>query len=478
MTFVLVFSSTVKTADSRLFRVTLLSLSGLHCQHNSMEMGPPTSEEADKTTSILHASKSESNLCSFNTASSSLSNATSMQTMANENLEDMVTSTPAPNNDDHDFQTPRRGIIFSRSSGSSSNGRRHKLVRTSSEISSRTTPSSGPRINPFDSHLSVDRLHLPTCSPSVFSIVVSPSQEAASGSGSKFWSLDQQARLFPAQISDDSPWKQESALSRLDQEDKTQEAIDYYFKRNHNITTPEDVPVMTVKSFQERSRLMDNVGNSPNLTANTETNNDEEKGNAGKNNSNASSNVSYEQSQQCRSTQTCLTLPPILPPEVESVLAKYGLKDEKEDVGIRILAPSGVLWGTRRVSGEGVSNISNSTLRRKLFAGMIPDDEDILDSDEENTNDDDIDMKALGANKENCESTAMMISPGKIMMTPNAQRIPSPNKSVSQYFFIPKFYVKLICLLFQLSWSLSPVSRNKRPNSRTTPLGSSTPSKS
>ena len=34
--------------------------------------------------------------------------------------------------------------------------------------------------------------------------------------------------------------------------------------------------------------------------------------------------------------------------------------------------------------------------------------------------------------KENCESTAMVISPGKIIMTPkNNGIIPSPNKSVS-----------------------------------------------
>jgi hypothetical protein len=49
----------------------------------------------------------------------------------------------------------------------------------------------------------------------------------------RFWSVDQQAHLFPAQISDDSPWKQE-AISRLDPEaeNQTQEAIDLYFSRH------------------------------------------------------------------------------------------------------------------------------------------------------------------------------------------------------------------------------------------------------
>ena len=45
--------------------------------------------------------------------------------------------------------------------------------------------------------------------------------------------MDQQARLFPAQISDDSPYKQET-ISRLDPEaeNRTQEAIDMYFSRH------------------------------------------------------------------------------------------------------------------------------------------------------------------------------------------------------------------------------------------------------
>ena len=86
----------------------------------------------------------------------------------------------------------------------------------------------------------------------------SPSQEMVStASSGKFWSLDQQARLFPAQISDDSPWKQEAATSRLDKdtENRTQEALDLYFSRHHNVTTPEDVPLITASSLQNRSDI-------------------------------------------------------------------------------------------------------------------------------------------------------------------------------------------------------------------------------
>ena len=136
---------------------------------------------------------------------------------------------------------------------------------------------------------------------------------------------------------------------------------------------------------------------------------------------------------------------------------KYGLVNSttSSDDEIRTLAPSSIAWGKRNTS-EG--NISNSTLRRKLFAGNIHDDEDDDDTHNEDDFDDDNDFtdiktsKVLTENKENFESTAMVISPGKIMMTPNAQRIPSsPNKSVSNHLILSQLFVikdhASICIL-------------------------------
>merc|ERR1711976_983179 len=109
------------------------------------------------------------------------------------------------------------------------------------------------------------------------------------------------------------------------------------------------------------------------------------------------------------------------------------------------------------VREESQSNMSNSTLRRKLFAGMIGDDETFdSEEEEEDSNERRYDMEDNNDEqnkenvnlKENCESTAMIVSPGKVIMTPTSQRIPSPNKS--------------------LSWSLSPVSRKKSPIDRGT----------
>lgn len=451
-----------------------------------MEMGPPpnediTQDQTHPSSLLLHASKSESNLFSFhsdpNSRTCSLNTANSIHGISGikTKIEEMVTSTPqAPSgpsaqNDDEKFRTPQRGMcIFPRSSNNSSSATSSgkKLMRSRSEIT--RTPSSGMRHNPFDSQISVDRLALPTCSPSVFSIVVSPGTEESSCSG-QFWSLDQQARLFPAQISDDSPWKQEAMISKQkmdpELEDKTQEAIDLYFSQHHKVTSPEEVLPISYGASQ-RSMLMESVGNSPDL-ANENSRTDkhsrmdigEEKGNSNSS-SEANSLVINDSGQVNQNTQTWLSFPSQLPPDVEEMLLKYGLIEQLPTEGVKILEASSRPWTSKPNIVREESNISNSTLRRKLFAAMIP-DEDLADESESDIEENDVKsptQSELFKNTPICESTAMVISPGKVIMTPTSQRIPSPNKS--------------------LSWSLSPVSRKKRPNARTaTPLGSSTPSR-
>ena len=176
------------------------------------------------------------------------------------------------------------------------------------------------------------------------------------------------------------------------------------------------------------------LGNSPDFTTSAISENVQDD----KSDSSGCTSINYDQGQTCRSTQTSLSFPTVLPADLENMLMKYGLVNSttSSDEEIRTLAPSSIAWGKRNTS-EG--NISNSTLRRKLFAGNIHDD---YDDDDNTHNEDDFDddndftdiktSKVLTENKENFESTAMVISPGKIMMTPNAQRIPSsPNKSVS-----------------------------------------------
>ena len=96
-------------------------------------------------------------------------------------------------------------------------------------------------------------------------------------SSGRFWSVDQQAMLFPAQISEDSPWKQETATSRLDPEteNKTQEAIDLYFSQHHKVTSPENdttAGISQIVAINERSvAAMDEsvLGGSPGMVTNS-----------------------------------------------------------------------------------------------------------------------------------------------------------------------------------------------------------------
>ena len=83
--------------------------------------------------------------------------------------------------------------------------------------------------------------------------------------------------LFPAQISEDSPWKQETATSRLDPEteNKTQEAIDLYFSHHHKVTSPENdttAGISQIVAINERSvAAMDEsvLGGSPGMVTNS-----------------------------------------------------------------------------------------------------------------------------------------------------------------------------------------------------------------
>ena len=234
--------------------------------------------------------------------------------------------------------------------------------------------------------------------------------------------------MFPAHISDDSPWKQEASSKKLDPEleEKTQEAIDLYFSQHHTITTPEDV---IPKSFaaSQRSMLIDSVGNSPNFANDPSRDSQRmEEDQKVENSSSESNSLVTESNQISQSVQTWLSFPPILPTELETVLGKYGITDQSPDEGIKIICPSSKPWSSRPniVREESQSNMSNSTLRRKLFAGMIGDDEtfDSEEEEEEDGNerrndmeDDNDEQNKENVNlKENCESTAMIVSPGKV----------------------------------------------------------------
>ena len=300
----------------------------------------------------------------------------------------------APAGQDKLFKTPKRREVVeegtpasSRSSGSSlrtpsSGGRRS--TRTPSST------SSGTRWNPFDSY---DRLHQPTLSPGVFATVLSPSQDHQEQSGRsfirissilllyflfsrlyfrRFWSIEQQADMFPTDISDESPLKQ-SLYQRhhsRDLEERTQEQLELYFKETHAVTSPPDLPPTGP------------------LLAETPSSRD----------------ASYSQADRravTAATQTTLTLPPALPEHLEALLRQFCTYQESEE------PPPAAL--------------SNSTLRRKLFeaAGHLTDSEGSCSS------------RSPSPDSAPCSPGGPGVTPGRVIHTPSAAWSSSPVRRCS-----------------------------------------------
>ena len=243
--------------------------------------------------------------------------------------------------------------MFSGSSRTPSSGSRTPSSKgTRTPCSGSSAWSSGIRYNPFESNQTADHLHLPTVSPRVFAVVASPSDETMNG---RFWSIEQQAELYPAPISDDSPYKQ-SILHRHyshETESKAQEQIELYFSNYHDVTSPPDLPptgplILDSPADKDASYTLPDSGKTS------------------------------------KWTQTCITLPPILPAPVEHVLRQYNFITDVY---------------------EEQNNLSNSTLRRKLFNVDMYSDLD--------------DSQRQSSSEEEDESSPFKVmTPGKVMRTP------------------------------------------------------------
>ena len=173
-----------------------------------------------------------------------------------------------------------------------------------------------------------------------------------------------------------------------------------------------------------------------------------------------------------------MSLPPLLPTEVEEVLAKFYTFTQSQDNSSPVLAgnclPSSTAGAANKqqqnmksfsripflsaaavaASADGGNDNSNSSLRRKLFDG------DNMDDDEEESDPDEASSPTPGP----------MMTPGAVMLTPKG-----PGSGQQAPFSSPG-----------LTWSVSPVTRKaKKPSPRTPaapdPVGppkeSSTPTK-
>jgi len=288
------------------------------------------------------------------------------------------------------YRTPSGSKLKTPSSGSSHPSSGLKNLRTPSSRSSGST-----RWNPFDSHTSADNMLNPTMSPNVFSIVMSPSQESETSNGGRFWSIDQQAEMFPAEISDESLSRQSVHIRshNKETENRTQEQINLYFAERHDITSPPDLPptaplmIMSPDfsgSFIEFAEPMMN-----------------------------STSVQ---------TQTALSFPPVLPAQVEAMLKEYTTFTGQQCWTGPVLLDDDEPAVTQDEPGSFSNSHSNSTLeaRRKLFNGGTASDNSRSPSPETDSDSSD------------CSSVAdICLTPGRVFNTPLSSKSNRPTDAWS-----------------------------------------------
>lgn len=175
------------------------------------------------------------------------------------------------------------------------------------------TPPGCKIYNPFKTD--VDLLEGHTCSPTIFTKTVS------SESGEFTWSIDDISRINPAPINSPIELPEEKLEDHM--EEKAQAAIERYFSLRHDIVSPISGPGQWI---------------SPAASATPAS----------------SSTPCHGRSQRVQdvSTQTVLSFPAVLPPELETILKQYNIKIEEE---------------TDTIEDCNLSNSNNSSLRRKLF---------------------------------------------------------------------------------------------------------------
>ncbi|KAJ8050756.1 Protein aurora borealis [Holothuria leucospilota] len=102
-----------------------------------------------------------------------------------------------------------------------------------------TTSSSNLTFNPFEAE-SLDSLHLPTFSPSVFSTKVRTPSSSKKKPGEFRWSIDQLASLYPADIDESQP--QEEPQLDQETEEKVQHTISQFFAQKLHVPSPWSEP--------------------------------------------------------------------------------------------------------------------------------------------------------------------------------------------------------------------------------------------
>ncbi|CAL4182150.1 unnamed protein product, partial [Meganyctiphanes norvegica] len=155
-----------------------------------------------------------------------------------------------------------------------------------------STPQRRTAYNPFD--VGIEELHLPVVSPSLFKDVVSPSQKVDENFQ---WSIDQIAVLKPASI-DTSPLLQQELSIDAHADMRAQEGIEMFFR--HANIVPSPWPSSSSSSSHRPVNLLHQLG-TPALASIVK-------------------NKPIGQTVWC---QTEITVPPVLPPELEIALKPF-----------------------------------------------------------------------------------------------------------------------------------------------------------
>ncbi|XP_060528994.1 protein aurora borealis isoform X2 [Cylas formicarius] len=181
-----------------------------------------------------------------------------------------------------------------------------------------TPPSRLAKIvNPFENHL-LDRLHLPVFSPNVFTQYSTPQQKFK-------WTIDDYSILKPADI-DEATLSQHVSTADSHTESLVQQKIDTFFSEKEIVPSPMNVASKSVPLIKD---CEGSIG-TPKKSSPTK--------------------------QYCNGTsQTVLTLPPVLPKELEKALKPFFTYTEDQQQS--------------NVDREYIqyTNISNCPLYRELF---------------------------------------------------------------------------------------------------------------
>jgi protein aurora borealis len=195
--------------------------------------------------------------------------------------------------------------------------------------------------NPFDANLT-EHLHLETFSPSVFSQVLSPSDDNDSN-----WRIEHVALLNPTDFSPNF----HSHMADPATEAEAQEKILQFFSQKQIAPSPWSQP---------RSRVLNR--------SKSKTPAEVSKPAASSKNGTIYSVFFFTRAQpsfpsfSSAWTQTCLSFPPKLPQEVEEILRQYCTNEPQEDTGHSPVGNSS--------ESEDSSLLNASSLRRKLFSQM------------------------------------------------------------------------------------------------------------